>query len=310
VLALVILIIVASRGSELERFADLLRAARPEWLLMMLALQTMTYVCLAGIWQRALSRAGQRSSLPDLIGLALAKLFTDDVLPSGGLSGIALLLRGLARRKVLTSLGMETVLLSIISSYFTHVLLVLLSVGLLWTHGYRQPVFVLAAVVFVAFALVITSAAVWLVRHGGRRIPAWIARLFPVFVEAARMAPETSRVSFYRSRLLAEATTLQLAIIALDALTMWCAFSALGQSIDLWRAFVGFMMASVVAMIGFLPLGPFEIGSVGMLTAVGVPVEAALAATLLQRGFTFWLPMIPGMWLTRREFPSMGSRTP
>ena len=33
----------------------------------------------------------------------------------------------------------------------------------------------------------------------------------------------------------------------------------------------------------------------------GIAVEAALAATLLLRGFTFWLPMLPGVWLARRE---------
>jgi hypothetical protein len=37
-----------------------------------------------------------------------------------------------------------------------------------------------------------------------------------------------------------------------------------------------------------------------MLGVLGVPVEAALAATLLLRGFTLWLPMFPDMWLARR----------
>jgi hypothetical protein len=30
-------------------------------------------------------------------------------------------------------------------------------------------------------------------------------------------------------------------------------------------------------------------------------IEAALAATLLARGFTFWLPMAPGLTIARRE---------
>jgi hypothetical protein len=34
---------------------------------------------------------------------------------------------------------------------------------------------------------------------------------------------------------------------------------------------------------------------------LGSPLEAALAATLLLRGFTMWLPMLPGLWLVRRE---------
>jgi len=32
----------------------------------------------------------------------------------------------------------------------------------------------------------------------------------------------------------------------------------------------------------------------------GVRIEPALAAALLLRGFTIWLPMIPGLWYSRR----------
>ena len=50
-----------------------------------------------------------------------------------------------------------------------------------------------------------------------------------------------------------------------------------------------------------LGLGTFEAGTTGMLTLLGMPVEAALSATILLRGLTFWLPMLPGVWITRRE---------
>jgi uncharacterized membrane protein YbhN (UPF0104 family) len=38
-----------------------------------------------------------------------------------------------------------------------------------------------------------------------------------------------------------------------------------------------------------------------MLSLLGVSVEAALAATLLLRALTFWLPMLPGIWFARLE---------
>ena len=38
-----------------------------------------------------------------------------------------------------------------------------------------------------------------------------------------------------------------------------------------------------------------------MLSLLGVTIETALAATLLLRGLTFWLPMVPGLWLAERE---------
>jgi hypothetical protein len=55
-------------------------------------------------------------------------------------------------------------------------------------------------------------------------------------------------------------------------------------------------------------LGTFEGAAVTMLHVLGVDVEAALAATLLLRGLTFWLPMIPGLWLARREIARSGAR--
>ena len=49
-----------------------------------------------------------------------------------------------------------------------------------------------------------------------------------------------------------------------------------------------------------LGLGSFEVTCVSMLGVLGDPLEAALTATLLLRGFTLWLPMLPGMWLMQR----------
>ena len=65
-----------------------------------------------------------------------------------------------------------------------------------------------------------------------------------------------------------------------------------------------FSQEPMVAMIGPIPLslGTFEATCVAVLDLLGIPVAPALTATLLFRGFTMWLPMLPGMWLARREF--------
>ena len=89
----------------------------------------------------------------------------------------------------------------------------------------------------------------------------------------------------------------------LDALTLWLMFRALGNNPEIWIIFVSFVMASITATLGPIPLGlgTFEAGCVGMLSFLGVTLETALAATILLRGLTFWLPMIPGLWLARHE---------
>jgi uncharacterized protein (TIRG00374 family) len=103
--------------------------------------------------------------------------------------------------------------------------------------------------------------------------------------------------------LLIQTTVLQLAIFLLDALTLWLAFNSIGEVPAIWVIFVSFATASMIATIGPIPvgLGTFEAGSVGMLHFLGVSVEAALAGTLLLRALTFWLPMLLGIWLARRE---------
>lgn len=62
-------------------------------------------------------------------------------------------------------------------------------------------------------------------------------------------------------------------------------------------------MASLVPTLLVMPggIGTFEGTAVAMLHVFGVPLETGLAATLLLRGFTFWLPMLPGLWLAHRE---------
>jgi hypothetical protein len=58
-----------------------------------------------------------------------------------------------------------------------------------------------------------------------------------------------------------------------------------------------------------LGLGSFEAGSAGMLSLLGVPLPVALAATLLLRGFTLWLPLLPGLILMRGSFKHYGSKS-
>jgi uncharacterized membrane protein YbhN (UPF0104 family) len=67
--------------------------------------------------------------------------------------------------------------------------------------------------------------------------------------------------------------------------------------------FGSFVMASAVSSLAWVPggLGTFEASSVAMLHLQGIGIESALAATLLLRGMTFWLPMVPGFAMARRE---------
>jgi Mg2+-importing ATPase len=93
-----------------------------------------------------------------------------------------------------------------------------------------------------------------------------------------------------------------MAIILMDAATIWILILALGQRASASGVFASFMIASLFRTMGIVPggLGTFEVTSVLTLRMVGVDLAVALSATLLFRGLSFWLPMLPGYWFSRR----------
>src|SRR5207237_8880949 len=100
-----------------------------------------------------------------------------------------------------------------------------------------------------------------------------------------------------------EATALQWALIGLDAAGLWAVLQTLGTTIAAVGVCASYTMADVVAMLSLLPggLGTFDGTAIAMLRAFRVPIEAAVAATVLLRGSTFILPLVPGFWLARSE---------
>ena len=296
-----VLLVVLHVG-ELAQFASLLRGAQPGWLLLALAFQAATYPAAAGVWQRTLDAAGAPLPLRSLVPLGIAKLFTDQALPSGGISGAALLVRALARRGVSADAAMQTVLVMLASYYSAYLIVAFVALGLLSLYHRANAALVISATVFAAITIAVPALVLSLKRWGRTGPPAWLRRLpgFKVWFERISTAPTDV---LRNKRLLAESLFLQLGVFMLDAATLWIAFRALGAPIGFAVAFVSFVLASVVGTIGLVPLGlgTFEATAVALLHALGVTVEAAFAATLVLRGLTFWLPMLPGVWLARRE---------
>ena len=268
VLLLAGLVFAVVHFAEEQALAKLMARAEPIWLLMAALCQALTYLCAATVWQRALVRHGVAGKPWNLVPLGLAKLFTDQALPSAGVSGTLLVVRALGRRGVPRSVAVAVLCL----------LAAGVPLAIVGLHGRAFP-----------------------------RLRGWLERL-PGARGLSVTLRETQLSGIFAPRLLLETTALQLAIFVLDALTLAVTLRAVGGPVDLAVAFASFVVASVVATLAFIPggLGTFEGTCVAMLHLHGVSVEAGLAATLLLRGFTFWLPMLPGFALARRELA--GSR--
>jgi uncharacterized protein (TIRG00374 family) len=310
ILVLAAVLLVATRFTELQRFAEISRSARPSWLLVAFGLQAMTYVCAAGVWHGALERADVRQSFWSIVPLGLAKLFTDQALPTGGVSGALLVVSGLERRGIPTSIALAALLIGMVSFYVAYLIAVAIGIAILFSNHTLAPLMAAAAGVFVVVAFSIPVFVLALRRWSQQRSGAgllsatsrWLGRVPGISALKAALA-ETPTALLRDPVPFASATVLQFLIFALDAGTLWVMIIAIGAEGSPSAAIAAFMMASLAATIGPLPLGlgTFEAVCVAVLHIQGISLEAALTATLLLRGFTFWLPMIPGLVLARRE---------
>ena len=62
-------VVVVLRLGDIQEFVQLVRSAKPEWLLLALVAQVATYVAAGAIWQEVLKESGQ--SLASLATLAI-----------------------------------------------------------------------------------------------------------------------------------------------------------------------------------------------------------------------------------------------
>jgi uncharacterized protein (TIRG00374 family) len=301
-LTLLAVILVVLHFGTIEDFTRLALAVSPYWLFLACAAQAATYVSAALVWRQALKCAGHPLALRALIPLGVAKLFTDQVVPSSGVSGAIMVAAGLVRRQVPTNIAMGALLVGLVSYFAAYLASALTGVGLLWLHQRANLALIVVVAIFVIVVIAIPTGVLWM-KGQSRRLPSvWIVRL-PGAAHLLRAIADAPTELLTDPILLTQTIVFELAIFVLDALTLWLMFRALGNNPAIWIAFVSFIMASITATLGPIPLGlgTFEAGCIGMLSFLGVALETALAATIMLRGLTFWLPMIPGLWLARYE---------
>lgn len=307
ILLLGVTALIVGRAEERE-FVEIFYHAAPRWLVVAAILQALTYVCAAAGWQITLARLGQYRPLRGLIPLGLAKLFTDQAVPSAGLSGNVLLVYALRRRQIPREAAMRTIMVGMVAYYGAYALCVAVAMLILWHLGDMNRLLLALATAFSLLAVMVPLGVFWLRKHP-QFLPVGCLRKSPLAREMLA-ALETTPPVLGAPALIARVAAMQSTVFVLDAATLFVMLRAVGNPTAFAPAFAGFIIASVVATLMVVPggLGTFEGTAVAMLHLFGVPLAPALAATLLLRGFTFWLPMLPGLWLARREMRQNGNR--
>ncbi|RKH47495.1 TIGR00374 family protein [Corallococcus sicarius] len=297
-------ILVVTRASEEREFARLLKESAPAWQLVAALLQAATYLSQSAVWRAVLRRTRFRVPLGALYSLSFAKLFIDQALPSAGISGAALIVHGLERRGVGRGPVMACVVVETMTNYTALILALLVALGMADWLGEARGLVWAATAVLIALSGALILFLVRLTRgaSAGRSPPHGFARI-PSARTLLHALSEAPPELAHSPRVLTEATGFNFIIHLLDAATLWALLRALGVDAAPTGVFTAFMLSALARTLGVIPggLGTFEAASTGTLTLMGVPLAAALSATVLFRGLSFYLPLLPGLWLSRGE---------
>jgi Mg2+-importing ATPase len=295
------LIAAVSQLAEEREFARLLASARPAWLLVAAALQAATYVAQAEVFRAATPLAAQRSlSRAWLYELSLTKLFLDQALPSAGVSSTAMIVKALESRGVSRSVAAACAMINIASYHAAYVLALCAALAIASMRRETSWVLLSLSGFFIAFA---TAMSVGIIALAGRKAtPGSLVTRVPGLRGVVQLLERADATLVRQHRVLRRTTMWQLAIVLLDAATMWACLRAIGADAPPAGVFVSFMVASLVRTMGVVPggLGTYEATSVLTLRLLGISVSAALSATLMFRGLSFWIPMLPGFWASHR----------
>jgi Mg2+-importing ATPase len=294
VAALAAVIAVATHVSEPRDFLRLAERAEPWWVAVAFALQATTYLSQAQVWRSVAHTAGQPFPLGAAVRIALAKLFVDQTLPSGGISGGVLLASALDRRGVVRPVVTATIIVGLASSYIAYAICLAAAVVIAVAAGHVGGLVLVSALALIAISIGIAIGAIALSR--ATRLPnlPGLRRAEPWLLGADRRLTGDGWLH-------ARATAWQIAIVVGDGATTWVLLRAVGVDAPVAGVFVSFMIASLARTLSIVPggLGVFEGVAVITLHQIGVPTVAALSAALLFRGLSYWLPMIPGFLASR-----------
>jgi Mg2+-importing ATPase len=302
------LTIAAFHFSDLSKFAELLKKAQPGWLLLAVGIQLVTYPIQSEVW-RAMARAGKkRLGMWTAIRLSLAKLFVDQSLPTGGMTGTITVSKSLEKEGIPEDIATATIVVYTISNQAVFVLSLALGLLVALVAGRVPKAILIGSAVGTGVGLLVMAGALVLSReHSGkfRRLAERIPPLRSMIKSLAEADPKLTR----KVSLLVQTGTYQFVVLVLDAATLWVLLKAVGVTGSPAGVYASFVFSNVFHSIGIIPggLGVFEAASVLSLRLSGVSLAAAISGTLMYRILTFWLPMIPS-WIVARSVLKTASK--
>jgi len=318
VIALVAVLALA-RAGELSSVGQALAGADARWLCVAVLTQIVPYLALTRIYASLFGQQGYPQPFGLLARVATVVLTINRVLPTMGVTSSVYLVTTLRRRRIPEARILVVHTMEIVSYTVAFAIVTTWGLLVLVTRSAIEQAEILVPVLLAAGGGFFVLR--WLRRRGlkplvlrwafaGNR---FIGRIMPI--RAFRITEERierfinevwhgARLAATRPDWFVRAVLWQLASLGGDCLTIACALAALGAPAHPNTIIIAFAAATALSAVSFLPggAGSFEAAMVVILVRRDIPFEAALAATLIFRGLTFWLPLaLSPLIVARRE---------
>jgi hypothetical protein len=268
--------------------AELLREVSVGWLSVALVLQLLLVLVIAQTFFWLLHRMGHPIGRWRLTRLHLRRVVISTIVPIGTPVSYYVFLRALERRGVPVSDGLLAVSMRSTAALGSFTLL-FLPIAVV-----TQPslqVLLGAALASISFAIAVIAIRMLL---RGRRLPEGVHRRLPAVVLAFFSRASAHHI---RDRDLLTPLGWTLASNAVGVLTLQVALLAVGQPLMPGPVIVAYAVSSVLLAAAplFQGAGVVEVGMAVTLEQLGVPADAAIAATLLFRLCDVWFPLLVGL---------------
>src|SRR5581483_9785 len=272
--------LVLTQVKSLRPSLAIIRHARPLFVLLGVIGMMMTLFVAAVIYQLlALHKLHYRKTLL----IQVASGFTNRLLPAG-LGGIGLIAQYLRRQKHSTSEAITVIGMDNLIGVVGHFCLFFVAIGFSNVSSNTLSLPHISEI-----ALLITASAALLV-YSMKRVRRYLRRLL------GQIARDLGRYKQHPFKLsLAICNSLLLTILYVGIL--WASARAVGIALSFPKVLVIFTAASIIGNATPTPGGIVgtEAGLFGGFLAYGFSGGTALAAALLYRLLTYWLPILPGV---------------
>ncbi len=260
----------------------------------------MTYLAQGEVFRAPVRGTRHHIGAKLVYELSLVKLFMDQALPSAGISSTVFVAKSLQRNSIPRRVVAASMVLNLASYHIAYVVCLLAALAITTATGHSNWIVMVISGLFLLFAVGLVVVVIAISAGKGEKQAALLERV-PMVRSAMQFLKDADARLTHDLRLLAETSVWQVVIFLLDAATMWVLILALGEHASVRGVYASFMISSLLRTMGIVPggLGTFEATSVLTLRMIGVAIPVALSATLLFRGLTFWLPMLPGLWLSK-----------